>query len=75
MSVPSDSSAGSATPDAEPGLPLGSLAPDFTLRDQFGQDVTLSSFRGVKSVAILFYPYAFSGVCTGEVSSAGLATR
>ncbi|MCW2797759.1 peroxiredoxin [Nocardioides sp.] len=50
------------------GLTLGGPAPDFTLRDQFGQDVTLSSYRGVKAVAILFYPYAFSGVCTGEMA-------
>ncbi|HET6938846.1 MAG TPA: peroxiredoxin, partial [Nocardioides sp.] len=50
------------------GLELGVPAPDFTLRDQFGQDVTLSSFRGTKAVAILFYPYAFSGVCTGELA-------
>ncbi len=50
------------------GLEIGGLAPDFTLRDQFGQDVTLSSFRGGKAVAILFFPYAFSGVCTGEMS-------
>jgi len=50
------------------GLELGGPAPDFTLRDQFGQDVTLSSFRGKKAVVILFYPYAFSGVCTGEMS-------
>jgi peroxiredoxin len=50
------------------GLPTGAPAPDFTLRDQFGQDVTLSSFRGRKAVAILFYPFAFSGVCTGEMS-------
>ncbi len=50
------------------GLALGGPAPDFTLRDQFGQDVTLSSFRGRKAVAIVFYPYAFSGVCTGEMS-------
>jgi mycoredoxin-dependent peroxiredoxin len=46
----------------------GDLAPDFTLRDQFGQDVTLSEFRGRKAVAIFFYPFAFSGVCTGELS-------
>ena len=59
--------------DAERGLLLGDLAPDFTLRDQFGQDVTLSSFRGSKAVAILFYPYAFSGVCTGEM--AGIRAR
>ena len=50
------------------GLVLGCEAPDFTLRDQFGQDVTLSSYRGTKAVAILFFPYAFSGVCTGELT-------
>ena len=49
------------------GLSLGSPAPDFTLRDQFGQHVTLSSYRGTKSVLLFFYPYAFSGVCTGEL--------
>lgn len=54
--------------DLAHGLRLGAPAPDFTLRDQFGQDVTLSSYRGRKSVAILFYPYAFSGVCTGEMA-------
>ena len=46
----------------------GDPAPDFTLRDQFGQHVTLSEFRGKKAVAIFFYPFAFSGVCTGELS-------
>lgn len=50
------------------GLILGGPAPDFTLRDQFGQDVTLSEFRGRKAVALLFYPFAFSGVCTGEMA-------
>ncbi|WP_309649784.1 peroxiredoxin [Nocardioides sp.] len=55
------------------GLELGGPAPDFTLRDQFGQDVTLSSYRGSKAVAIFFYPYAFSGVCTGEM--AGIRDR
>lgn len=59
--------------DAERGLLLGDPAPDFTLRDQFGQDVSLSAFRGHKAVAILFYPYAFSGVCTGEM--AGIRQR
>jgi len=49
-------------------LQLGDPAPDFTLRDQFGQHVTLSEFRGKKAVAIFFYPFAFSGVCTGELS-------
>ncbi len=55
------------------GLSLGGPAPDFTLRDQFGQDVTLSSYRGRKAVALLFFPYAFSGVCTGEM--AGIRDR
>ena len=41
--------------------------PDFTLRDQHGQDVTLSSFRGSKAVVVMFYPFAFSRVCTGEL--------
>jgi peroxiredoxin len=50
------------------GLEIGAPAPDFTLRDQFGQSVSLSSFRGQKAVAILFYPFAFSGVCTGEMA-------
>jgi peroxiredoxin len=54
-------------------LSLGGPAPDFTLRDQFGQDVSLSSYRGRKAVAILFYPFAFSGVCTGEM--AGIRDR
>ncbi|UDY24875.1 peroxiredoxin [Nocardioides sp. Kera G14] len=55
------------------GIALGGPAPDFTLRDQFGQDVTLSSYAGTKAVAVLFYPAAFSGVCTGEM--AGLRDR
>ncbi|MGB0102040.1 MAG: peroxiredoxin [Nocardioides sp.] len=55
------------------GLELGGPAPDFTLRDQFGQDITLSSYRGTKAVAIFFYPFAFSGVCTGEM--AGIRDR
>lgn len=55
------------------GLNLGATAPDFTLRDQFGQDVTLSSYRGRKAVALVFYPFAFSGVCTGEM--AGIRDR
>jgi peroxiredoxin len=37
--------------------------------DQHGTAVTLSSFKGEKSVVILFYPFAFSGICTGELCS------
>lgn len=55
------------------GLEIGGPAPDFKLRDQFGADVTLSDFHGKKAVAIIFFPFAFSGVCTGEMS--GLRDR
>jgi peroxiredoxin len=56
------------TSSATTGRPgTGDLAPDFTLRDQFGQDVSLSAYRGRKSVLLFFYPFAFSGVCTGEL--------
>jgi peroxiredoxin len=48
-------------------IQLGQEAPDFTLRDQHGQQVRLSSFRGSKSVLVVFYPFAFSGTCTGEL--------
>jgi peroxiredoxin len=60
------------TTDAQPpgpplGLAEGSPAPDFALRDQFGQDVVLSSYAGRKAVLLVFYPWAFSNVCTGEM--------
>ena len=48
-------------------LQVGRSAPDFTLKDQHGQDVELSSFRGSKAVTVMFYPFAFSGICTGEL--------
>ena len=46
---------------------VGTEAPDFTLKDQNNQDVTLSSFRGRRNVLVVFYPFAFSGICTGEL--------
>ncbi len=46
---------------------VGDEAPDFTLKDQEGNDVTLSSFRGSKNVALVFYPFTFTGVCKGEL--------
>ena len=45
---------------------VGELAPDFTLKDQNGDDVTLSALRG-KPVVIVFYPFTFTGVCQGEL--------
>src|SRR4051794_12797209 len=46
---------------------VGTEAPDFTVKDQNNQDVTLSSFRGQQAVLLVFYPFAFSGICTGEL--------
>ncbi|MFC6090353.1 peroxiredoxin [Saccharothrix lopnurensis] len=46
---------------------IGALAPDFTLDDYDKQPVTLSSFRGDRHVLVVFYPFAFSGICTGEL--------
>ncbi|MFR9804434.1 peroxiredoxin [Pseudonocardia sp. RS010] len=46
---------------------VGTKAPDFTLKDQDKQEVSLSSFQGDKAVLVVFYPFAFSGICTGEL--------
>ena len=46
---------------------VGDEAPDFELKDQHGTPVRLSSFRGQKNVVLVFYPLAFSGVCSGEM--------
>ena len=48
-------------------LAVGSAAPDFTLHDQNRQPVSLSDFRGVKSVLLVFFPLAFTGICQGEL--------
>ncbi len=44
----------------------GQLAPDFTLKDNHGTPVTLSALHG-KNVLLVFIPFAFSGICTGEL--------
>jgi peroxiredoxin len=46
---------------------VGQEAPDFELKNQHGEPVRLSSFRGTKNVVLVFYPLAFSGVCTTEL--------
>jgi mycoredoxin-dependent peroxiredoxin len=42
-------------------------APDFELASQHGTPVRLSDFHGKRSVALVFFPLAFSGTCTGEL--------
>ncbi len=48
-------------------IQVGDEAPDFTLRDQNNEEFHLASFRGEKAVLIVFYPLAFTGICTGEL--------
>ena len=48
-------------------LPVGSTAPDFTLRDQNRQPVSLGDYRGAKNVLLVFFPLAFTGICEGEL--------
>jgi peroxiredoxin len=48
-------------------ITLGSAAPDFELSDQHGNKVSLASFKGKKNVVLLFYPFSFTGTCTGEL--------
>ncbi|AXG77637.1 peroxiredoxin [Streptomyces paludis] len=51
-------------------IEAGSPAPDFALKDNHGRTVRLSDFRApgaARNVVLLFYPFAFTGVCTGEL--------
>ncbi|MFF3753784.1 peroxiredoxin [Streptomyces sp. NPDC002018] len=64
-------------------IEVGALAPDFALKDNHGRTVRLSDFRaagsaaedgadgadGGRNVVLVFYPFAFTGVCTGELSA------
>ncbi len=50
-------------------LAVGDPAPDFELRDQHGQRVRLSALRGSKPVVLVFFPSAFSPVCSSELST------
>jgi peroxiredoxin len=45
---------------------VGSPAPEFTLKDQNQQEVSLANFRGKKRVVLIFYPLDWSPVCTKE---------
>ncbi|GAA4877264.1 MULTISPECIES: peroxiredoxin [Saccharopolyspora] len=46
---------------------VGAQAPGFTLPDYNKQQVSLADFQGEKNVLLVFYPFAFSGVCQGEL--------
>lgn len=46
---------------------VGMQAPAFSLPDQDGTAVSLADFAGRSPVALVFYPFAFSGICTSEL--------
>ncbi len=51
-------------------ISTGSVAPDFTLKTKTEnglEDITLSGFFGKDNVILLFFPAAFTGVCTQEM--------
>ena len=48
-------------------LTIGSPAPQFSLTNQHGENISLADYKGKKNVVVLFYPFAFSGICTGEL--------
>src|SRR6267142_6521305 len=57
------------TPIPTPVSPIqvGERAPDFTLKDQAGNVVTLSSFQGTRNVVLVFYPLSFTSVCSVQM--------
>ncbi len=48
-------------------IEVGAQAPDFTLADQDGEDVSLADFRG-RRVLLVFYPQDFSPICSDQHS-------
>jgi peroxiredoxin len=48
-------------------LQIGNQAPAFTLHTSINETISLSDFAGEKNVLILFFPQAFTGVCTKEL--------
>ena len=49
-------------------LALGQKAPSFTARNQHGEQITVSGLYGAPAV-IIFYPWAFSSICRGELAA------
>ena len=61
---------GFGIPTEGPLPEIGAPAPDFRLPDQHGQDVSLGDLLhdgGDRAALVVFYPFAFSGTCTGEL--------
>lgn len=49
-------------------IKIGDTVPDFTLKDQNGKDVTLSSYKG-KNVLLSFHPLAWTKICAQQMRS------
>jgi peroxiredoxin len=52
---------------ATASLEVGAPAPDFKLRGPGGQPVTLSEYRGANPVVLVFFPLAFSPICSHQL--------
>ena len=50
-------------------LTPGTPAPDFTLKNVDGTEVTLAQFKGKKNVLLAFFPFAFTPVCSNQIPS------
>ena len=48
-------------------LTIGSPAPEFELMTQHGEKISLTNFKGKKNVVLVFFPFSFSRICTGEL--------
>jgi mycoredoxin-dependent peroxiredoxin len=48
-------------------IEIGQEAPDFEVKNQFGELTKLSDLRGKKNVVLVFYPFAFTPTCTTEL--------
>ncbi|KNX37404.1 peroxiredoxin [Luteipulveratus halotolerans] len=48
---------------------IGSAAPDLTLPDQYGRPTSLAELRHGRAVLVVFFPFAFSRICTGELAA------
>lgn len=49
-------------------IAVGDAVPDFTLSDQYGTRISLAELRQGRGVLVVFFPFAFSGICTGELT-------
>lgn len=56
-----------AVPVETGSVEVGAEAPDFTLADQHGAPWRLGQHLRTRTVVVVFYPFAFTGVCTGEL--------